>query len=446
MTIMIAKYYQLLKEFIEIPSISLDKEHLSDIKKAAKRLKKVFEEHKMEVQMIEWYWNPIVIADYVHNKNLPTCTIYGNYDVLPADKKDWWKDDPFSLYIWKESIYGRWVSDTKWQLLIHMVSIFELIKEKNLWYNIRFLIEWEKIIWSENTKTFIIENLEKLKSDFVLISDWSVVNNNACLWESIRWNIDISLIIKTANNQINTWTYWWIAPNAIHETCKLLSKLHWANNQINIPYFYYDVEEIPFNAILRNKKIEFETETIQKELSIKSLFKEKNLDYISQIWLRPTVQVTSIKSWYNNKISRTTIQNKALVNINFKTVKKQNSEKIMNSFQQRVNSNIPDYVEYDIKINQISEWTAIDKKNKYFEKAESFLQDIFQNEVIHLNLGTTIPVLNTITNNVTNNIVLIPLSNNDCNSQWSSENLNIKLIEKGFLFTLNFFSTQLQLF
>jgi acetylornithine deacetylase/succinyl-diaminopimelate desuccinylase-like protein len=52
---MIAKYYQLLKEFIEIPSISIDKEHLGDIKKAAKRLKKVFEEHKMDVQFIEGY-------------------------------------------------------------------------------------------------------------------------------------------------------------------------------------------------------------------------------------------------------------------------------------------------------------------------------------------------------------------------------------------------------
>lgn len=443
---MIAQYYQLLKEFIEIPSISVDKEHLSNIKKAAKRLKKIFEEHKMEVQFIEWYWNPIVIADYEHNKSLPTCTIYWNYDVLPANKKDGRKDDPFSLYIWKESIYGRGVSDTKWQLLIHIVSIFELIKEKNLWYNIRFFIEWEKNIWSENTKRFIIENQEKLKSDFFLISDWNLVNDNWCIWVSTRGNIDISLIIQTASNQINSWTYWWIVPNAIHEICKLLSKIHWGNNQINIPYFYYDVEEVPFNTILSNKKIEFEIEKIQKELSIKTLFKEKNLDYISQIWLRPTVQVTSIKSWYNDKISRSTIQNKAIANISFKTVKRQNSDKIIKSFEQWINSNIPNYVEYDIKVNKISQWTTIDTKNKYFWKAESFLQDIFQNEIIRLNLWMTIPVLNTIAENITNNILLIPIANKDCNSQWSSESLNTKLIEKWFLFTLNFFSTQLQLF
>jgi hypothetical protein len=254
------------------------------------------------------------------------------------------------------------------------------------------------------------------------------------------------LIIKTANNQISTGTYWGIVPNAIHETCKLLSKIHWANNQINIPYFYYDVEEIPFNTVINNKKIEFEIDKVQKELSIKSMFKEKNLDYISQIGLRPTVQITSIKSWYDDKITRKTIQNKAVANISFKTVKKQSPDKIITSFQQRIGSNIPDYVEYDIKVDQISEWVAIDRKNKYFWKAESFLQDIFQTQVIHLNLGTTIPILNTITKNITENVLIIPLANNDCNSRWSSENLNIKLIEKWFLFTLNFFSTQLQLF
>ncbi|MFZ2150564.1 MAG: M20/M25/M40 family metallo-hydrolase [Candidatus Absconditicoccaceae bacterium] len=443
---MIAQYYQLLKEFIEIPSISIDKEHLGDIKKAAKRLKKIFEEHKMEVQFIEGYGNPIVIADYEHNKSLPTCTIYGNYDVLAANKKDGRKDDPFSLYIGKESIYGRGVADTKGQLLVHIVSIFELIKEKNLGYNIRFFIEGEKNIGSENTKRFIIENQEKLKSDFFLISDGNLVNDKGCIGVSTRGNIDISLIIKTANNQINPGTYGGIVPNAIHEACKLLSKIHGGNNQINIPYFYYDVEEIPFNTILSNKKIEFEIDKIQKELSMKTLFKEKNLDYISQIGLRPTVQITSIKSGYNDKNSRSTIQNKAIANISFKTVKKQNAEKIIKSFQQWIGSNLPDYVEYDIKVNQISQWTAIDTKNKYFGKAESFLQDIFQNEIIKLNLGMTIPVLNTITENITDNILLIPIANKDCNSQGSSENLNTKLIEKGFLFTLNFFSTQLQLF
>jgi len=443
---MIAKYYQLLKEFIEIQGISLDNQHSSDIKKSAKRLKKIFEENKMDTKIIEWYWNPIIIADYQHNPKLPTCTIYWNYDVIQACKEDWRKEDPFSLYIWKENIYWRWVSDNKWQLLINMIWIFELIKEKNLWYNIRFFIEWEKNLWSENTKKFIIENKEKLQSDFFMFSDWSLVNENWCIWISTKWNIDTSLIIQTSNNQIDIWKFWWIVPNSIQETCRLISKLYWANNQINIPYFYYDVEDINFKTIINNKKIQFDTQQIQKNLSIRNLFKEKNFDYISQIWLRPTIQITSIKSWYNKETKLNTIQNETTIDLSFKTVKKQDWEKIIKSFKQRLNSNLPEYVDYEIQINNQSEWTDIDKKNKYFLKAESFLRDTFQKEVINLNMWITIPILNTITKNITQNILLIPMANQDCNSQSSNENLNIKLIEKWLLFNLNFFSTQLQLF
>ncbi len=443
---MIARYYQLLKEFVQIQSISTNDEYIPEIKKTSKWLKKIFEENKMDVKIIDWYWNPIIIAEYIHDDKLPTVTIYWNYDIVSAYKKDWRKEDPFSLYIWKENIYWRGVADNKWQILIHMLAIFELIKEKNIWYNIRFLIEWEKITWSKDTKRFIIENKENLKSDFILLSDWNLVNQHWWIWVSTRWDIELQLTIKTSDNNINLWYFWWIVPNAIHELSKLTSKLYWANTQINIPYFYYQVQTPVFDTILRNKKIEFNKEEIQKHLWIKEIFKEKTFDYISQIWLRPTIQITSIHSGSQNQLENITIQNIATANINFKTVIRQNSDNIIKSFQQRTLANLPKYVEHYIYINRKSEPVQINKDNKYFSKAEWFLQEIFHNEPIQLNLGVNIPILDTIISNITDNIIIIPLSNYDSNTNCSNENIEIKLVEKWFLFTLNFLSKQLQLF
>ena len=39
------------------------------------------------------------------SNNLPTCLLYGHYDVQSADKNDGWKNDPFSLFIGKDKIY-----------------------------------------------------------------------------------------------------------------------------------------------------------------------------------------------------------------------------------------------------------------------------------------------------------------------------------------------------
>jgi hypothetical protein len=52
---MIAKYYQLLKEFIQIQSISTNNEYMTEIKKTSKWLKKIFEENKMDTKIIDSY-------------------------------------------------------------------------------------------------------------------------------------------------------------------------------------------------------------------------------------------------------------------------------------------------------------------------------------------------------------------------------------------------------
>jgi len=54
--------------------------------------------------------------------------------------------------------------------------------------------------------------------------------------------------------------------NPIEEMTKLFSKLYDANNQITIPYFYYEVEEISVNQKILNAKTPFNQESFTKNL------------------------------------------------------------------------------------------------------------------------------------------------------------------------------------
>ena len=83
-------------------------------------------------------------------------------------------------------------------------------------------------------------------------------------------------------------------PNAIHEMNKLLAKLYDMNHHITIPYFYYDVQEIPFDVLIKNKKIKIDMQKIMHDTGVKTFFQEKNLDLMTQIGLKPTIQVTGI--------------------------------------------------------------------------------------------------------------------------------------------------------
>jgi hypothetical protein len=57
-----------------------------------------------------------------------------------------------------------------------------------------------------------------------------------------------------------------VLPNAIQELSKLISKLHEMNNNIAIPYFYYDVDNIPINFYIKNKKIKVDYQQLEKKL------------------------------------------------------------------------------------------------------------------------------------------------------------------------------------
>jgi acetylornithine deacetylase/succinyl-diaminopimelate desuccinylase-like protein len=75
------------------------------------------------------------------SKNLPTCLLYGHYDVQNADQKDGRKNDPFSLFIGRDKIFGRGVVDNKGQVAIHLQTIFSLIDQGKLGYNLIILLE-----------------------------------------------------------------------------------------------------------------------------------------------------------------------------------------------------------------------------------------------------------------------------------------------------------------
>ena len=58
--------------------------------------------------------------------------------------------------------------------------------------------------------------------------------------------------------------YGGIVPNATHELSILIAKLYDSQNRITLPYFYYDVDEIPIEVSLKHKKLGFNQEAFQE--------------------------------------------------------------------------------------------------------------------------------------------------------------------------------------
>ncbi len=440
--LMLATYYQILKELVAFKSISVDKQFSDDIEKTAIYLNALLQDNWLSSEIIHGYGNPVVFGKFFVDKSLPTMLLYGHYDVQIAVDTEWRKHDPFSLYIGKDKIYGRGVSDNKWQFLIHLLTIFNLIQSKNLWYNVTVLIEWNEETGSQFFEQFLTDYRHDLLSDFCLISNSYLVNNMPCIDAGYRGGINLKLKITTAITDLHSWLYGWIVPNAIHETNKILSKLYDSNNRVTIPYFYYDVEDVPFDVLVKNKKMKMDSEKIMTDTGVKTIFKEKDIDILTQIWLKPTIQVTGIHGWYVGDGFKNAIPNVAHAHINFRLVKNQTPKKVLGAFEQWLQTSLPNYLDYELEIGDTYNAVKVDVNNFYVKKAATVLQSVFGQPVFYKYSWGGLPMVDILDRVLGIKPVLIPLVNEDCNAHGVNENMDISLIEKWFQFAYGFISRE----
>jgi acetylornithine deacetylase/succinyl-diaminopimelate desuccinylase-like protein len=172
-----------LFELLRIPSISALKENDSDTRSAAELIKK----HLLNLglnncEICETKGHPIVYGEKIIDKNLPTILVYGHYDVQPVDPLNLWEKDPFEPYIKKTkihpegAIFARGACDDKGQMFMHVKALEVMLKHEGLPCNVKFMIEGEEEIGSDNLEIFVKENKDKLSNDIILVSDTGMIS------------------------------------------------------------------------------------------------------------------------------------------------------------------------------------------------------------------------------------------------------------------------------
>jgi acetylornithine deacetylase/succinyl-diaminopimelate desuccinylase-like protein len=166
-----------LFQWLRIPSVSADSRHKQDVRKAAEFLKdKLMAAGASNVEICETKGHPIVYAETIKDPKLPTVLVYGHYDVQPADPLDLWNSPPFEPVIKDGKIYARGSCDDKGQVFMHVKAFETMMKHNSLPCNVKFMVEGEEEVGSDNLGTFVKGNKDKLKADIILISDTALIS------------------------------------------------------------------------------------------------------------------------------------------------------------------------------------------------------------------------------------------------------------------------------
>src|SRR5436190_19717220 len=100
------EFEKILKEWVEIPSISAEPNRRPEMERLADSAVRTIQEFGGSAEKISTPGNPVVVGRFQAGDKLPTATIYNHLDVQPANEPQW-KREPFVFHQDDGRYFGR---------------------------------------------------------------------------------------------------------------------------------------------------------------------------------------------------------------------------------------------------------------------------------------------------------------------------------------------------
>ena len=109
---------------------------------------------------------------------------------------------------------------------MHVKAFEQLIKKNKLNCNVKFMIEGEEEVGSENLEKFLIDNKSKLSADVILISDTGLSSlDNPTLTVGLRGLSYMEIKLTGPNRDLHSGTYGGTLANPINTLSDIISSL-----------------------------------------------------------------------------------------------------------------------------------------------------------------------------------------------------------------------------
>ncbi len=434
-----------LFELLSIPSVSAQKEHKKDMTKTCNWLMNKFESLGLKSEVLPTKGHPVVYAELSsslpeQHSSTPTILIYGHYDVQSPDPLVEWTSDPFTPEVRAGNIYGRGAADDKGQLYTWIAALEELMADNHQpKANIKFLIEGEEELGSENLTDFIQENTALLKADICVISDSHCLSEIQPLIEyGLRGLVYTQINIKAFPKDIHSGLYGGNVINPIQILSEIISKLKNEKYEILIPGFYEEVRKVGKKESLELKKFPFTDKEIKAETGASVVSGEKEFSVQERAGARPTLEINGIWGGYQGEGPKTIIPGGAYAKISMRTVPYQNAFNTYEKFESYIKKLTPDGVEVSVSLQSTSEPVIIDTKSKYFKAAEEAYKKIFGNKPLYGLSGGTIGVVADLKNIMGVDSILMGYGLPDDGLHSPNEKLSLSMFEKGIRTNIEF--------
>lgn len=422
-----------LKDLLRIPSVSAQSAHKKDMETCAKWVADYLTKLEFKAEILDTGGHPVVFGEYHKSDDLPTLLIYGHYDVQPPDPLDLWKTAPFDPIEENGYLIARGATDDKGQFFAHFKGVESYLKTAgSLPMNVKFMIEGEEEVQSENLDDFIKNNKEKLAADIVLVSDGSQYGlNMPAINYGLRGIAFVEVKITGPNRDLHSGSYGGVIANPANILAKMIGQLHDDKGRIAIDGFYentYTSSEWEKDQLA---KLPFDANEYLATTGSPRFWGEEGYSSLEHTWVRPTLDCNGITSGYQGEGAKTIIPSWASTKITMRLVPNMKPGEICDKIEAYLKKICPDTVTLEVVKHGGANPVQVPVEGPWLEAAARAVKTAFGKEPFFTKEGGSIPVVETFKSVLGIDTLLIGFGQHDDNAHSPNERFLIKDFHRG---------------
>jgi acetylornithine deacetylase/succinyl-diaminopimelate desuccinylase-like protein len=341
---------------------------------------------------------PPIVYGEVKSKANPdgkTILFYNHYDVQPEEPIELWEADPFSGEIEGNYIFGRGAADDKGELITRIKAVeYFLKKTGDVPCNVKFLIEGEEEIGSENLEKYLAHYKNKLgKCDGVIWESGIIDEKDIAVIElGVKGILSVELLAKGPSGDVHS-SLAVLIENPAWILVRALNTIRDENGKILIKDWYREVREFTIEEIDAIANEPFDEQKFKKEYGIDKFLKDlKDTEEIKKALTgKPTCNIAGLISGYIGEGAKTVLPSTAMAKLDFRLVPDMIPEKQF----ERLNNHLKEHMFSDnIELKFIdgvpASRTSI--KDPFVKLVEESAKEIFGKAIVSVSSAGTGPM------------------------------------------------------
>ena len=338
-------YEALLREFVEVPSVSADPDRKADVERVAELAAATLRRFGGRADLYRAPGGtPVVLGGFGADPGRPTVTVYNHMDVQPASKEtEPWKSEPFVFTKKGDVYYGRGTTDDKGPALTALYGAKAAL-DAGVPLNIRFLWETEEEVGSPHFEATLKKIGPAARTDAVVVSDtvW-VSRGRPSLSAGLRGLLRIIFKLETAETDQHSGTTGGAARNPIAELCQLAAEIFdGRTGRVKIPGFYDDVARLTRREVEDFRRSGFSVKGFVKDHGFKSIRTTDPVEVMKRIWALPTFEIHGIVGGYTGPGVKTVVPPRAELKATVRLVPDMKGDKVARLVKTFVKERSPD--------------------------------------------------------------------------------------------------------